>query len=193
MADETIITTLEQNLKGARRLRASLVARLAEIEKEGEVLQAELTEIDSLIEQSESAIFRLISPSFAASLQESRASRVQTGRSAVRDNMPQEGTGIQPRHKTRYNQQSLDLEDIVVTSEVFAERTITQATSLLLREAGEPMHVNDIYRRLIEGGFSFTGHNPTISIAVSLNRNRRFRKTAPGTFDLVMREATQAS
>ena len=30
------------------------------------------------------------------------------------------------------------------------------------------------------------GDSPTISIAVSLNRNTRFRKVAPGTFDLVM-------
>jgi hypothetical protein len=36
----------------------------------------------------------------------------------------------------------------------------------------------------------FKGNNPTISIAVSLNRNRRFRKVEPGTFDLVMREAS---
>jgi hypothetical protein len=37
----------------------------------------------------------------------------------------------------------------------------------------------------------FKGNNPTISIAVSLHRNRRFRKVEPGTFDLVMREASQ--
>jgi len=35
----------------------------------------------------------------------------------------------------------------------------------------------------------FKGNNPTISIAVSLNRNRRFSKAGPGTFELVMREA----
>ena len=45
---------------------------------------------------------------------------------------------------------------------------------------------------LLEGGFQFTGQNPTISIAVSLNRNRRFRKVAPGTFDLTIRDAAQA-
>ena len=51
----------------------------------------------------------------------------------------------------------------------------------------------DFYNRLLDGGFSFTGHNPTISIAVSLNRNSRFRKVAPGTFDLVIRDAAKAS
>jgi len=43
-----------------------------------------------------------------------------------------------------------------------------------------------------ELNMEFTGNNPTISIAVSLNRNKRFRKVAPGTFDLVMREASKA-
>ena len=60
------------------------------------------------------------------------------------------------------------------------------------REAGGPLHVNELYTRLPEGGFHFTGHNPTISIAVSLTRNRRFRKVAPGTFDLTIRDAAQA-
>src|SRR5439155_16801500 len=71
----------------------------------------------------------------------------------------------------------------------FSDRTITQACTLLLRESGTPLHVNELYNLLIAGGMKFKGNNPTISIAVSLNRNRRFRKVDPGTFDLVMREA----
>ena len=83
--------------------------------------------------------------------------------------------------------------EVEVKSDRFFDRTIPQATTMILREAGEPLHVNEIYTRLLEGSFNFTGHNPTISIAVSLNRNGRFRKVAPGTFDLVMRDASQAS
>lgn len=75
----------------------------------------------------------------------------------------------------------------------FSDRTITQSCRLLLLEEGAPLHVNELYNLLVEGGFEFKGNNPTISIAVSLNRNRRFRKVAPGTFDLVMREASQAA
>ena len=75
----------------------------------------------------------------------------------------------------------------------FADKTITQACSLLLREAGDPLHVNELYNMLVAGGMQFTGNNPTISIAVSLNRNKRFRKVAPGTFDLVMRDASKAA
>jgi hypothetical protein len=72
----------------------------------------------------------------------------------------------------------------------FSDRTITQACTLLLREAGKPLHVNELYNLLVAGGMRFKGNNPTISIAVSLNRNRRFKKVEPGTFDLIMREAS---
>lgn len=75
----------------------------------------------------------------------------------------------------------------------FVDRTITQACTLLLREASLPLHVNELYNLLVAGGFEFKGNNPTISIAVSLNRNRRFRKVAPGTFELLMRDASQAA
>ncbi len=75
----------------------------------------------------------------------------------------------------------------------FVDRTITQACTLLLKEFGKSLHVNELYHLLVSGGMEFKGNNPTISIAVSLNRNRRFRKVAPGTFDLVMRDASQAT
>ncbi len=83
--------------------------------------------------------------------------------------------------------------EIEVTSDRFYDRTIPPATALILRENAAPLHVNEIYNRLVEGGFQFTDHNPMISIAVSLNRNRRFHKVAPGTFDLMIRDAAQAS
>lgn len=75
----------------------------------------------------------------------------------------------------------------------FADRTITQSCTLLLRESNAPLHVNELYNLLVAGGFKFKGNNPTISIAVSLNRNRRFSKVAPGTFDLIMRDASKAA
>ncbi len=79
---------------------------------------------------------------------------------------------------------------VEMVSRRFFDRTITQACTLLLRESNSALHVNDLYNLLVEGGFEFKGNNPTISIAVSLNRNRRFSKVAPGTFDLVMRDAS---
>jgi len=125
------------------------------------------------------------------------------------------GAPVTPRRKPvepqRYEQQPLPRRDAPVTyinqarnipsinsnfepiSNRFSDRTITQACTLLLREAGSPLHVNELYNLLIAGGMKFKGNNPTISIAVSLNRNRRFRKVDPGTFDLVMREANRAA
>lgn len=84
-------------------------------------------------------------------------------------------------------------QNIEPLSQRFADRTITQACTLLLRESNGALHVNELYNYLVEGGFEFKGNNPTISIAVSLNRNRRFKKVAPGTFDLVIRDASQAA
>ncbi len=75
----------------------------------------------------------------------------------------------------------------------FADRTITQSCTMILRESSSALHVNELYNLLVAGGFKFSGNNPTISIAVSLNRNRRFSKVAPGTFDLVMRDASKAA
>lgn len=75
----------------------------------------------------------------------------------------------------------------------FADRTITQSCTLLLSESNSALHVNELYNLLVAGGFKFKGNNPTISIAVSLNRNRRFSKVAPGTFDLIMRDASKAA
>jgi hypothetical protein len=83
--------------------------------------------------------------------------------------------------------------NVEAVSDRFMDRTIPQAVTLLLREEGGPLHVNEIYNRLLEGGFRFTGANPTISVAVSLNRNNRFRKVSPGTFDLMIRDASKAS
>lgn len=83
--------------------------------------------------------------------------------------------------------------EVEARSDRFLDRTIPQAAALLLRESGAPLHVNELYNQLLEGGFQFNGQNPTISIAVSLNRNRRFRKVAPGTFDLTIRDAAQVS
>jgi hypothetical protein len=83
--------------------------------------------------------------------------------------------------------------NLEAVSHRFSDLTITQACRLLLKEYGKALHVNELYNLLVSGGMEFNGNNPTISIAVSLNRNRRFCKVAPGTFDLVIREAKQAA
>ncbi len=191
MANENLISTLEQSLRQARAARTRLAARLAELEAEAETVRAELNEMDNLTGQTEAAIMRLLSnviststsvPSPAPSDLEIEAAMRQD---AARANYA-------PRHAVQHHDIPPVRQNLEVQSNRFQDRTIPQATTMLLREAGGPLHVNEIYNQLLEGGFNFTGHNPTISIAVSLNRNGRFRKVAPGTFDLVMRDASQA-
>lgn len=219
MPDENLLTTLEQSLRQTRATRARLAARLTELELESEKIRTELMEMDTLCSQTEAAMFRILSSMLnakqnrvAASL---NANSVMHGTSsaptdadiehalrqdAARNlNNSYDNAGnaashgiTRAAHVPRPPAPGLHA-NVEPTSDRFFDRTIPQATSMLLREEAGPLHVNEIYNRLREGGFNFNGQNPTISIAVSLNRNRRFRKVAPGTFDLVMRDVVQAS
>ncbi|HZI17197.1 MAG TPA: hypothetical protein VEY09_01250 [Pyrinomonadaceae bacterium] len=202
MPDENLLATLEQSLRGARATRSRLASRLADLEAEAERVRTEVNEMDALVSQTEAAMFRILSSSFGVAASQSpsdaeiesalRRDAAHAARQAAAAPPP----GRRPEPRAPY-----DLphhippirSDIIPTNDRFADRTIPQAATLLLRESGGPLHVNELYNRLLEGGFQFTGQNPTISIAVSLNRNRRFRKVAPGTFDLVIRDAAQAS
>jgi hypothetical protein len=205
MPDENLLATLEQGLRSSRATRSRLAARLADLEAEAERVRTELNEMDAIISQTEAAMFRILSSSFSA--QAGHASDAEIEFALRRDSVASAARPVQPQAHAAYappppappkdyvfrNQIPPIRAGVEQKSDRFFERTIPQATAVLLRESGGPLHVNEIYNRLLEGGFQFTGHNPTISIAVSLNRNRRFRKVAPGTFDLVIRDAAQAS
>ncbi len=199
MATENLISTLEQSLRQTRAARTRLAARLAELEAEAETLRAELAEMDTLTSQTEAAVVRLLSSVLTPAPQHQPAPSHAPTDSELEAAMHRDGAarggsaGFTPRTIIPRHHIPPVHPEVEVKSDRFFDRTIPQATTMILREAGEPLHVNEIYNRLLEGGFNFTGHNPTISIAVSLNRNGRFRKVAPGTFDLVMRDASQAS
>jgi len=192
MANETLIARLEQNLRQSRATRTRLAARLAELETEAEFIRAELVEMDTLAGQTEAAIVRLLSsvmsgPSTPIGTTSVGELEIEFQRRIARAELAEHPAPPQRQHIPPLR------SNIEAISDRFFDRTIPQATTMILREAGGPLHVNEIYNRLMEGGFSFTGNNPTISIAVSLNRNTRFRKVAPGTFDLVIRDAAKAS
>jgi hypothetical protein len=167
-----------------------LAARLRELEAEADSVRAELAEMDNLASQTEAAIYRLLS----SVLNSSNLSLGLPSDSELEAAMRQSPVGPRPQTSIERRQQIPTVRsNVEVLSDRFMDRTIPQAVTLLLREEGAALHVNELYNRLLEGGFKFTGQNPTISIAVSLNRNTRFRKVAPGTFDLVMRDASKAS
>ena len=194
MPSDNLISTLEQSLRQTRAARTRLAARLAELEAEAETVRAELMEMDTLTSQTEAAVVRLLSSVLTAqSTPVNSPSDAEIEAAMRRDARDASATSFTPRTTIPRHHIPPVPPEVEVKSDRFFDRTIPQATTMILREAGEPLHVNEIYTRLLEGGFNFTGHNPTISIAVSLNRNGRFRKVAPGTFDLVMRDASQAS
>src|ERR671913_2215993 len=207
MPDENLLATLEQGLRQSRMTRSRLASRLADLEAEAERVRTELNEMDALVSQTEQAMFRILSSMFGAQTAPS-PSDAEIEAALRRDAAPNsEATRISDALRNAHSAGYVTNAAPVVRHDIphdippiragvepkndrFFERTIPQATTVLLRESGAPLHVNEIYNRLLEGGFKFTGQNPTISIAVSLNRNRRFRKVAPGTFDLMIRDAS---
>ncbi len=192
MANETLIARLEQSLRQSRAARTRLSARLAELESEAEIIRAELAEMDTLAGQTEAAIFRLLSNVMTGPSTPVGTTSVGELEVELQRRLAQAELAQHPNNPQRHNVPPLR-NNIEPLDDRFFDRTIPQAATMILREVGGPLHVNEIYNRLVEGGFSFTGNNPTISIAVSLNRNSRFRKVAPGTFDLVIRDAAKAS
>ena len=220
--NEHLLSRLEQSLRQSRAARMHLAARLRELEAEADAVRAELAEMDTLASQTEAAIYRLLSSVLASSnlslgLPSDAELEAAMGHSQPAAH-PRSSVFTQPSPYTQsqsaaYTQpqpypppartpappperrQPIPTvrNNVEALSDRFMDRTIPQAVTLLLREEGGPLHVNELYNRLLEGGFRFTGQNPTISVAVSLNRNTRFRKVAPGTFDLVMRDASKAS
>lgn len=189
--NENLLSRLEQSLRQSRAARMHLAARLRELEAEADTVRAELAEMDTLTSQTEAAIYRLLSSVLASSnlsvgLPSDAELEAAMRQSPAHSRMPL------AHEVTRQMIPSLRPNTEAI-SDRFTDRTIPQAVTLLLREEGGALHVNEIYNRLLEGGFRFTGQNPTISIAVSLNRNTRFRKVAPGTFDLMIRDASKAS
>jgi hypothetical protein len=195
MPNENLLATLEQSLRQARASRNRLATRLSELEAEADTVRAEIAEMDTLASQTEASIFRLMSSMLSGGVQAHTGGTPTDAEieAAMRRDAAASARAAYPPKAVPLPHNTPALRpDIEIKSERFVDRTIPQAATMLLREAGEPLHVNEIYNRLVEGGFNFTGHNPTISIAVSLNRNGRFRKVAPGTFDLVMRDASQA-
>ena len=213
MASDNLLATLENTLRQTRSSRSRLASRLHEVEREAESLRAEIAEMDMLAAQTESTMYRFMSAVFGAgqsapannsSQHEQRYSSTQgnvysaapqntnsplasqfvSNNSAFTEPAERNTTREQPNNK---RQPAFDNES-QAKGTAYSNLTIPQATAALLRDAGVPLHVNEIYEQLLAGGFVFSGHNPTISIAVSLNRNPRFSKVSPGTFDLVLRD-----
>jgi hypothetical protein len=216
--DENLIAALETSLRQTRNAQNRLVSRLRDAENEVQNLRQEIEALENAATQTESAIDSILVTSRSGGSRGWNRPDPGPGKPPSREREEDRDYDYDPRFRDprRSNRQpdegsvnkyragspvtyinhgrvpsiSPNLEAV---SHRFSDLTITQACTLLLREYGKAMHVNELYNLLISGGMEFNGNNPTISIAVSLNRNRRFCKVAPGTFDLGIREAKQAS
>jgi HB1, ASXL, restriction endonuclease HTH domain len=162
MIDDTAIAALQRSLSENREAKRKIKTRLAELEAEMEMLRSQLATFNAVIEQTELALRRVLFP----------------------DDKP-----------IRYD--PVDLREIEIEAEVakierteqsgnvrFNDFRIPQAATIVLREANKPLHVSEIYRRMADGGYEFRGQHQLITLAVSLSRSKRFRKVAPGTFEL---------
>lgn len=221
--DENLIATLETSLRQTRNAQNRLMGRLREAENEVQNLRQEIEALENHAAQTESAIDSILvtlrsgrsrlwnnpDPGPGTKPPASRdddyddefETRLHDARRAARPPANRSNNGAKnEKHSgssVSYLNQNRGVpsigSNIEAVSHRFSDLTITQACRLLLREYGKPLHVNEFYNLLVSGGMEFNGNNPTISIAVSLNRNRKFRKVAPGTFDLVIREAKQVA
>lgn len=209
MLNENLISTLEQSLRQTRNAQNRLLGRLREVETEAESLRQEIEAMENSAAQTEAAIYSLLATmgssnkSWKVKKSQYEEDDYQLSRDLSRNQPPPRAVQNSQQNNPPNNYRNSSVAylshsrnvpsvapQIEPVSHRFADRTITQACTLLLRESNSPLHVNELYNLLCAGGFEFKGNNPTISIAVSLNRNRRFRKVAPGTFDLIMRNAS---
>jgi hypothetical protein len=205
--DDNLINNLEESLRQARISRQNLALRLRSAINAVAKMKAELQALDQSINQTRMAINSLRSAvhsdlnswnqdgyPFEDSIDfDGDLDDIDFSDTTI-DEFPKRGIGSVGSPKVSLVRRgSRGRRGVEQTHNRFADRTITQACTLLLREHGEALHVNQLYELLVEGGMQFTGNNPTISIAVSLNRNNRFTKVAPGTFDLKIKDASQAA
>lgn len=203
MLEEKVIATFEEILQQTRNSQSRVLTSLREAENTVEMLRQEYEALENKAVHTEQMINEVL-------LSMRTGGRVPKISMPINgnDNPPTSVREVQPTHTERptsrqfggdnsvaYFTSNRGIPKIVNNVEPisirFSDRTITQACTLLLSEARGPLHVNELYNALVAGGMKFKGNNPTISIAVSLNRNKRFRKVDPGTFDLVMREVRQ--
>ncbi|MBA3600654.1 MAG: hypothetical protein H0W45_05340 [Acidobacteria bacterium] len=212
--EENLVATLEQSLRQTKNAQGRLLGRLREAEAEADNLRNEIDALENSAQKTKEAIDSILASmgssnsswkvkkpqyeedDYELEKESRRHNQVNLRNQNSSNNNNYRNNPVTYLNNSR-NNNSRNVNSIASNYEPksnrFADRTITQACTLLLRDASSPLHVNELYNLLREGGFEFKGNNPTISIAVSLNRNRRFRKVAPGTFDLVLRDARDAS
>lgn len=212
MTENTAIEAMHRALREARDAKKRIEARLLELETEAAMIRSQMASLDMVIDQTSSALRSALFPteSFAPPAPPVQAPAPQP---PPAPNYMQQRSAPPPARQPfpplvnvpqqEVHQAAIELEDLeAIEAGLAAQRLnatgnvrfndfrIPQAATIVLREAGGPLHVSDIYQRMAEGGFEFRGQHQLITLAVSLSRAKRFRKVAPGTFELDPRYAT---
>jgi hypothetical protein len=176
MIDDTAIAALQRSLSENREAKRKIKTRLAELEAEAEMLRSQMATFEAIIEQTELALRRVLFPD------EGSAARLKYN--APTNRISREYVDV-PASEAEIEAEVAKIERTEQASNVrFNDFRIPQAATIVLREANMPLHVSEIYRRMAEGGYEFRGQHQLITLAVSLSRSKRFRKVAPGTFEL---------
>ncbi|MGH9836155.1 MAG: hypothetical protein ACREBD_03565 [Blastocatellia bacterium] len=181
MIDDPALAGLQRSLSEYREAKRKMKIRLAEIEAEAEMLRSQLSTFDAIIEQTELALRRVLFP--ADSQPAPFSDRSQFSHQSPNRYNP--ATFHLPATEAEIEAEVAKIQQDEQSSNVrFNDFRIPQAATIVLREADRPLHVSEIYRQMAEGGFEFRGQHQLITLAVSLSRSKRFRKVAPGTFEL---------
>ena len=70
----------------------------------------------------------------------------------------------------------------------FEGLTAADATEIILKEAGHALHLTEILKRLNAGGWSTTAKQPISNLSTMLQRSGKFRRVAPGVYELLSGE-----
>lgn len=154
-----IITGLEQRIHVYK-------SKLQELQKKRDKIEDEIKTVKRYLELAET-LYRV---------------EVEKAKWVQPLNQPAEGDKERP-HKSSSEPHDHSKE-ILLEKSKYVGLSVPQATFLLLKETGKPMHAKDIYQKLIEGGVRIRGKTPVTSVAISLARDKRFKKIAPNTFKL---------
>lgn len=195
MMEDTALATLQRSLSEAREAKRKIQTRLIEIEAEATTLRSQLSSFDIIIEQTEAALRRVLFPSEAHINHPVPPAPTRPTPPHFTDHSSMERLLAERALVERFDAAVLQASDFeaeiakLQQSEKngnvrFNDFRIPQAATIVLREASGALHVSEIYRRMNDGGFEFRGQHQLITLAVSLSRSKRFRKVAPGTFEL---------
>lgn len=212
MTENIAIEAMHRALKEAREARKRSESRLLDLEAEAAMLRSQIASLDMVIEQTSSALRAALFPTEYAPVMPAPERVAPPPQQPYTPPPPPQkyaaarrpvATPPNPFASVESQQADWELEDLEAietgtaaqkldksTGNVrFNDFRIPQAATVVLREAGHALHVSEIYQRMAEGGFEFRGQHQLITLAVSLSRAKRFRKVAPGTFELDPRYA----